>query len=70
MQEHEMSWIKLLIAVFFGSLIIGYLITKLLKYFITTEPWVGILGFITPACVLIALALVLFAYNKDKEDTL
>lgn len=67
MQEEEKKWIKwIILAVFCGG-IIGATLKQIFIKFLSAK--LQVLGiFCIPTCIIIALLIVLYKYNREKEQ--
>ena len=70
MQNEDKKWIKWVIFALICGFLIGGTIKKILSIFLTAPIFEIILVAIIPACMILGLLIVLYKYNKEKEDLL
>ncbi len=70
--ENDISprWIKEIIAAFILGALSGKLITVILGIFLKGEKWTLFLSLLMPAMIISGLLIVLYRYQKEKDDML
>ncbi len=70
MRDEDRRWIKYIIAAFIMGGVIGYFLSKVLALVLTGPTWALLIKGSVPLCIIAALLIVLYAYNREKNDTI
>ena len=69
MRDEDKRWIKWIIFSIVAGFLIGKTISVLLDLFLS-DMWVLFVNASIPVCIVFALLIVLYLYQRDKENTL
>ena len=70
MNEQDKGWIKYIVAAMLLGFIIGEFLSHLLGLFLTSASWALLVNVVIPLCMIACLLIVLYLYQKDKDDVL
>ena len=69
MHDEDKRWIKWIVFAIIIGFLVGKIISVLLDLFLS-DMWVLLVNAAIPICLIVALLIVLYFYQREKEKTL